>query len=142
MLFPFWCQSITKSEQHLITVGFWNFNYFLTFHSWIYALLCRSYEKLAWLTLIFHLQVDWLVWPPTQIINFYFLSSRFRVIYINMVTMIYDVFLSYIKHNIWHEHSLWLGLLSRPLCEYLVPCYLSTESESHTSFGIKHCGMF
>jgi len=66
-------------------------------HEWIFAFLCGSYDKL---TYTYFLQVDWLVWPPTQVINFYFLSSIYRVMYINIVTMVYDVFLSYIKHNI------------------------------------------
>ncbi|CAG9863180.1 unnamed protein product [Phyllotreta striolata] len=43
--------------------------------------------------------VDWLVWPPTQFINFYYVPVRFQVFYINGVTMLYNVFLSYIKHK-------------------------------------------
>lgn len=42
---------------------------------------------------------DWIVWPATQFINFYYLPSKYRVIYVNFVTMLYNVFLSYIKHE-------------------------------------------
>ncbi|CAH1154236.1 unnamed protein product [Phaedon cochleariae] len=43
--------------------------------------------------------LDWIVWPPTQFINFYYIAVKYQVLYINAVTMLYDVFLSYIKHR-------------------------------------------
>lgn len=42
---------------------------------------------------------DWMVWPATQFINFYYLRPQYRVIYVNIVTMMYNVFLSHIKHG-------------------------------------------
>ncbi|CAG9115871.1 unnamed protein product [Plutella xylostella] len=42
---------------------------------------------------------DCIFWPPVQFINFYFLPSRYRVFYINFATMIFNVFLSYMKHD-------------------------------------------
>ncbi|XP_049957885.1 mpv17-like protein 2 isoform X2 [Schistocerca serialis cubense] len=42
---------------------------------------------------------DWLVWPPSQFINFYFVPPTYRLMYVNIVTTLYNVFLSYIKHE-------------------------------------------
>ncbi|XP_047113957.1 mpv17-like protein 2 isoform X1 [Schistocerca piceifrons] len=42
---------------------------------------------------------DWLVWPPSQFINFYFVPPTYRLMYVNFVTTLYNVFLSYIKHE-------------------------------------------
>ncbi|XP_014206059.1 mpv17-like protein 2 [Copidosoma floridanum] len=45
-------------------------------------------------------KVDCMFWPPSQFINFLFVPMRYRVIYINFMTMIYDMFLSYMKYDV------------------------------------------
>ncbi|XP_076292066.1 mpv17-like protein 2 isoform X2 [Lasioglossum baleicum] len=44
-------------------------------------------------------KVDCCFWPPTQCINFFFIPFRYRVLYTNFMTMIYDIFLSYMKYD-------------------------------------------
>jgi len=41
---------------------------------------------------------DWIIWPPTQYINFKYIPQSARVLYVNIITVLWDIFLSYIKH--------------------------------------------
>ncbi|CAG9773055.1 unnamed protein product [Ceutorhynchus assimilis] len=50
--------------------------------------------------------MDWCVWVPTQFVNFCFVPVKYQVFYINAVTMLYNIFLSAIKHkDIEHKHD-------------------------------------
>jgi len=46
---------------------------------------------------------DWVCWPPCQFINFYLIPNRYRVLYVNTATVVWNVFLSYMKHYDQHE---------------------------------------
>lgn len=48
-------------------------------------------------------KVDCCFWPPTQCINFLFVPLHYRVLYTNAMTMVYDIFLSYIKYDAHFE---------------------------------------
>lgn len=41
---------------------------------------------------------EWVVWPPAQFINFYFLPTKFRVLYDNTISFGYDIYTSYVTH--------------------------------------------
>lgn len=56
---------------------------------------CNNELKFKFFTIY---KADWIVWPPCQFINFYYLPLQYRVLYINFITTLYNVFLCYIKH--------------------------------------------
>jgi len=45
---------------------------------------------------------DWVIWPPSQAVNFLLVPTQFRVLYVNGITVLWDIFLSYIKHKPQH----------------------------------------
>lgn len=59
--------------------------------------------------------MDWMIWVPTQFINFYYVPVKYQVIYVNVVSMIYDVFLSYIKHRDFTSESLHADTISKKI---------------------------
>ncbi|XP_035899547.1 mpv17-like protein 2 [Anopheles stephensi] len=42
---------------------------------------------------------EWIVWPPAQIVNFYFLPTKYRVLYDNTISLGYDVYTSYVIND-------------------------------------------
>ncbi|XP_034481580.1 mpv17-like protein 2 isoform X2 [Drosophila innubila] len=43
--------------------------------------------------------LDWLTWPAAQYINFRYLDTKYRVAFVNVCTAVYNVLMSYIKHD-------------------------------------------
>ncbi|XP_065579353.1 mpv17-like protein 2 [Artemia franciscana] len=40
---------------------------------------------------------DWVFWPPIQLLNFLYVSPKYRVLFVNVTTALWNVFVSYAK---------------------------------------------
>lgn len=41
-------------------------------------------------------KAEWIVWPTAQVINFWILPNKYRVLYDNTISLGYDVYTSYV----------------------------------------------
>ncbi|ELT94432.1 hypothetical protein CAPTEDRAFT_146770 [Capitella teleta] len=48
-------------------------------------------------------RADWMFWPAAQSVNFRFVPSRYRVIYIQSASYLWDTFMSYINHKMSYD---------------------------------------
>lgn len=44
-------------------------------------------------------KTDWSLWPAAQTLNFFLVPEHLRVTYVNIVTLVWTVYLSYMKHK-------------------------------------------
>lgn len=42
---------------------------------------------------------EWIVWPPAQLVNFFFLPTRYRVLYDNSISLGFDCYFSRVKYG-------------------------------------------
>ncbi|XP_018896991.2 mpv17-like protein 2 [Bemisia tabaci] len=42
---------------------------------------------------------EWFVWPPAQVVNFYFVPVQYRVFYDNLVSLGYDIYTSHVTYH-------------------------------------------
>lgn len=44
-------------------------------------------------------KAEWIIWPPAQVINFYILPTKYRVLYDNTISLGYDIYTSYVVNE-------------------------------------------
>lgn len=42
---------------------------------------------------------EWLIWPPAQFVNFYFLPLRYRILWDNIISLGFDIYSPYVKYK-------------------------------------------
>jgi len=43
--------------------------------------------------------VDWIVWPPLQLVNFTFVPLKYQVLYVNTCNLLWNTFLSFMANK-------------------------------------------
>ncbi|KAH3772579.1 hypothetical protein DPMN_173920 [Dreissena polymorpha] len=57
-------------------------------------------------------KAEWMVWPPAQIINFYFVPTRYRVMFGSSVSFGFEWYFSFVKYGDRHSKAGALDLVS------------------------------
>lgn len=87
--------------------------YIVSFFVWCSVIERTTYEecireiKSKFVTIY---KIDCMIWPPSQLINFLYFSPKYRMLYVNFTTMIYDIVLSHVKYT-----AAWSHLRSRKI---------------------------
>ncbi|XP_002134997.1 mpv17-like protein 2 [Drosophila pseudoobscura] len=61
------------------------------------TLECTNNELIGKFPYIYLL--DWMTWPAAQYLNFRYLDTKYRVTFVNICTAVYNVLISYMKHD-------------------------------------------
>ncbi|CAG2183126.1 unnamed protein product, partial [Oppiella nova] len=62
----------------------------------------KSWEELRTNVVLLCL-ADWCVFIPLQSVNFLYLAPKYRILYVSVISLFYDTFLSYVLHNNDHQ---------------------------------------
>lgn len=75
---------------------------------------------------------EWLIWPPAQFVNFYFLPLRYRILWDNLISLGFDIYSPYVKYRteLRKEKELREKLAKESENPVVVPASLQTESSA------------
>ena len=87
---------------------------------------------------------EWAVWPPAQFINFYILPTKYRVLYDNSISLLFDCYTSYVCFDTKKEKITDTNPPKGNLSDnYLAnKCYKYQEKNDKESTVTKSCDKF
>ncbi|XP_037920397.1 mpv17-like protein 2 [Hermetia illucens] len=77
----------TTLTSFYVTIGFMSAN---TFNE-----IVREYRE----SIVKVYAIQFAIWVPAQMINFYFIPSRLRMVYINTISLLYAIYMSHLKFH-------------------------------------------
>lgn len=70
-------------------------------------------------------KAEWIVWPTAQMINFWILPNRYRVLYDNTISLGYDVYTSYVINEPIPNSQTTINLINKQ------PQIINQSSQTH-----------